>query len=42
MDLRLSGAGGQISLDDFVFHPAMGRRVRFRKGGFGMVQPQSA
>jgi hypothetical protein len=36
MDLRLSGAGGQISLDDFVFNPGDGpAEYEYRKGGFG-------
>ena len=36
MDLRLSGAGGQFSLDDFVFNPGDGPTVYvYRKGGFG-------
>jgi len=36
MDLRLSGAGGQFSLDDFVFNPGDGpAEYVFRKGGFG-------
>jgi predicted dehydrogenase len=36
MDLRLSGAGGQISVDDFVFHPGDGpEEYVYRKGGFG-------
>jgi predicted dehydrogenase len=36
MDLRLSGAGGQISLDDFVFNPRGGpAEYVYRKGGFG-------
>jgi len=36
MDLRLSGAGGQFSLDDFVFKPGDGpAEYVYRKGGFG-------
>ena len=36
MDLRLSGAGGQFSLDDFVFNPGDGpAEYEYRKGGFG-------
>jgi predicted dehydrogenase len=36
MDLRLSGVGGQISLDDFVFNPRGGpAEYVYRKGGFG-------
>ena len=36
MDLRLSGAGGQYSLDDFVFNPGDGpTEYEYRKGGFG-------
>ncbi len=36
MDLRLSGAGGQFSLDDFVFNPGDGpAEYVYRKGGFG-------
>ena len=36
MDLRLSGAGGQFSLDDFVFNPRGGpAEYVYRKGGFG-------
>ena len=36
MDLRLSGPGGQFSLDDFVFHPGDGpTEYEYRKGGFG-------
>jgi predicted dehydrogenase len=36
MDLRLSGAGGQFSLDDFVFKPGNGpAEYVYRKGGFG-------
>jgi predicted dehydrogenase len=36
MDLRLSGAGGQFGLDDFVFNPGDGPAAYvFRKGGFG-------
>ena len=36
MDLRLSGAGGQFSLDDFVFNPGDGPvAYLYRKGGFG-------
>ncbi len=36
MDLRLSGAGGQFSLDDFVFNPGDGpSEYVYRKGGFG-------
>jgi predicted dehydrogenase len=36
MDLRLSGAGGQFSLDDFVFNPRSGpAEYVYRKGGFG-------
>ncbi len=36
MDLRLSGAGGQFSLDDFVFRPGDGpAEYVYRKGGFG-------
>jgi len=35
-DLRLSGAGGQISLDDFVFRPGDGpAEYVYRKGGLG-------
>ena len=35
-DLRLSGAGGQISLDDFVFKPGDGpAEYVYRKGGLG-------
>jgi hypothetical protein len=36
MDLRLSGAGGQFSLNDFVFGVGDGPvAYDFRKGGFG-------
>ena len=36
MDLRLSGAGGQFSLDDFVFKPGDGpAEYIYRKGGLG-------
>jgi predicted dehydrogenase len=36
MDLRLSGAGGQFSLDDFVFKPGDGpAEYVHRKGGLG-------
>jgi predicted dehydrogenase len=36
MGLRLSGAGGQFSLDDFVFNPRGGpAEYEYRKGGFG-------
>jgi predicted dehydrogenase len=36
MDLRLCGAGGQFSLDDFVFNPGKGpAEYVYRKGGFG-------
>ncbi|MBC8026840.1 MAG: Gfo/Idh/MocA family oxidoreductase [Steroidobacteraceae bacterium] len=36
MDLRLSGAGGQFSLDDFVFRPGDGpAEYVYRKGGLG-------
>jgi len=36
MDLRMSGAGGQFSLDDFVFNPGDGpAEYEYRKGGFG-------
>jgi predicted dehydrogenase len=36
MDLRLSGAGGQFSVDDFVFNPGKGpAEYEYRKGGFG-------
>jgi predicted dehydrogenase len=36
MDLRLSAAGGQVSLDDFVFNPGGGpAEYVYRKGGFG-------
>jgi predicted dehydrogenase len=36
MDLRLSGTGGQFSLDDFVFNPGAGPAAYlFRRGGFG-------
>ena len=36
MDLRLSGASGQFSLDDFVFNPGDGpAEYVYRKGGFG-------
>jgi predicted dehydrogenase len=36
MDLRLSGAGGQFSLDDFVFRPGEGpAEYVYRKGGLG-------
>jgi predicted dehydrogenase len=36
MDLRLSGAGGQFSLDDFVFKPGDGpAEYVYRKGGLG-------
>ena len=36
MDLRLSGAGGQFSIDDFVFNPGDGpAEYVYRKGGFG-------
>jgi predicted dehydrogenase len=36
MDLRLSGAGGQFTLDDFVFNPRGGpAEYVYRKGGFG-------
>ena len=35
-DLRLSGVGGQISLDDFVFRPGDGpAEYVYRKGGLG-------
>jgi predicted dehydrogenase len=38
MDLRLSGAGGQFSLDDFVFNPSDGpAEYVYRKGEFGDV-----
>jgi predicted dehydrogenase len=36
MDLRLSGTGGQFSLDDFVFRPSDGpAEYVYRKGGLG-------
>jgi predicted dehydrogenase len=36
MDLRLSGAGGQFSLDDFVLNQGRGpAEYEYRKGGFG-------
>jgi hypothetical protein len=36
MDLRLSGADGQLSLDDFVFNPGDGpAEYVYRNGGFG-------
>jgi predicted dehydrogenase len=36
MDLRLSGAGGQFSLEDFVFRPGDGpAEYVYRKGGLG-------
>jgi predicted dehydrogenase len=36
MDLRLSGAGGQFSLNDFVLHQGNGpAEYVYRKGGFG-------
>jgi predicted dehydrogenase len=36
MDLRMSGTGGQVSLDDFVFNPGDGpAEYVYRKGGFG-------
>jgi len=36
MDLRLSGSGGQFSLDDFVFKPGDGpAEYVYRRGGFG-------
>jgi predicted dehydrogenase len=36
MDLRLSGPGGQFSLDDFVFKPGDGpAEYLYRKGGLG-------
>jgi len=36
MDLRISGRGGQISLNDFVFIPGDGvPEYEYRKGGFG-------
>jgi hypothetical protein len=36
MDLRLSGAGGQFSLDDFVLNQGDGpAEYEYRKGGFG-------
>jgi predicted dehydrogenase len=36
MDLRMSGAGGQFSLDDFVFNPGDGpAEYVYRKGEFG-------
>ncbi len=35
MDLRLSGPGGQFSLDDFVISQTEPAEYRFRKGGFG-------
>jgi predicted dehydrogenase len=36
MDLRLSGTGGQFSLDDFVLNQGEGpAEYEFRKGGFG-------
>jgi hypothetical protein len=36
MDLRLSGAGGQFSVDDFVFKPGDGpAEYVYRKGGLG-------
>jgi hypothetical protein len=36
MDLRLSGAGGQFTFDDFVFKPGDGpAEYTYRKGGLG-------
>ena len=35
MDLRLSGPGGQFSLDDFVISQSEPAEYKFRKGGFG-------
>jgi predicted dehydrogenase len=35
MDLRLSGPGGQFTLDDFVISQSEPAEYKFRKGGFG-------